>query len=115
MLLTAGVAVAATVAVVLVIGQAAHYATVVARLRSARPGWLLLCAAGEVVAYMGFVASYQAMAELDGGPRLPYLTVVRVVGLSVGAFSVATAIGGLSVESGRCARRARRRGWPAPV
>ena len=38
------------------------------------------------------------MAELDGGPRLPYLTVVRVVGLSFGAFSVATAIGGLSVD-----------------
>ena len=58
----------------------------------------MLCAAGEAAAYAGFVASYQAMAELDGGPRLTYSTVVRVVGLSFGAFSVATAIGGLSVD-----------------
>ena len=97
-LVTVGVAVAATVLVVVLIGQAAHYADLLTRLRAARPGWLLLCAAGEVVAYAGFVASYQAMAEFDGGPRLPYLTVVRVVGLSFGAFSVATAIGGLSVD-----------------
>jgi len=97
-LVAVGVGVAATVVVVVLIGQAAHYADVLTRLRAAQPGWLVLCAAGEVVAYAGFVASYQAMAELDGGPRLPYLTVVRVVGLSFGAFSVATAIGGLSVD-----------------
>ena len=98
MLVALGVGVAATVVVVVLIGQAAHYADLLTRLRAAQPGWLVLCAAGEVVAYAGFVASYQAVAELDGGPRLPYLTVVRVVGLSFGAFSVATAIGGLSVD-----------------
>ena len=98
MLVALGVGVAATVVVVVLIGQAAHYAALLTRLRAAQPGWLVLCAAGEVVAYAGFVASYQAVAELDGGPRLPYLTVVRVVGLSFGAFSVATAIGGLSVD-----------------
>ena len=98
MLVALGVGVAATVVVVVLIGQAAHYADLLTRLRAAKPGWLVLCAAGEVVAYAGFVASYQAVAELDGGPRLPYLTVVRVVGLSFGAFSVATAIGGLSVD-----------------
>ena len=98
MLVALGVGVAATVVVVVLIGQAAHYADLLTRLRAAKPGWLVLCAAGEVVAYAGFAASYQAVAELDGGPRLPYLTVVRVVGLSFGAFSVATAIGGLSVD-----------------
>jgi putative heme transporter len=98
MLVALGVGVGASVVVVVLIGQAAHYADLLTRLRAAQPGWLVLCAAGEVVAYAGFVASYQAMAELDGGPRLPYLTVVRVVGLSFGAFSVATAIGGLSVD-----------------
>lgn len=90
--------VVATVAVVVLIGQAAHFASLLKRLRDAEPGWLALCAAGEAAAYAGFVASYQAMAELDGGPRLTYSTVVRVVGLSFGAFSVATAIGGLSVD-----------------
>ncbi|MGA8721310.1 MAG: hypothetical protein WB557_25135, partial [Solirubrobacteraceae bacterium] len=90
--------VVATVAVVVLIGQAVHFAPLLKRLRDAEPGWLVLCAAGEAAAYAGFVASYQAMAELDGGPRLTYSTVVRVVGLSFGAFSVATAIGGLSVD-----------------
>jgi uncharacterized membrane protein YbhN (UPF0104 family) len=97
-LVTVGLAVVATVVVIVLIGQAAHYANLLTRLRDAQPGWLVLCAFGEIVAYAGFVASYQAMAELDAGPRLPYLTVVRVVGLSFGAFSVATAIGGLSVD-----------------
>jgi uncharacterized membrane protein YbhN (UPF0104 family) len=98
LLVSLGVGVAATVVVVILIGQAAHYANLLARLRDARLGWLLLCAAGEAAAYAGFIASYQAMAELAGGPHLPYLTVGRVVGLSFGAFSVATAIGGLSVD-----------------
>jgi uncharacterized membrane protein YbhN (UPF0104 family) len=97
-LVTVGLALVATVVVIVLIGQAAHYADLLTRLRDAQPGWLVLCAFGEIVAYAGFVASYQAMAELDAGPRLPYLTVVRVVGLSFGAFSVATAIGGLSVD-----------------
>ena len=92
------VGVAATAAVVLLIGKAAHYADLLSHLRDAQPGWLLLCAAGEALAYAGFIASYQAMAELDGGPKLTYSTVARIVGLSFGAFSVATAIGGLSVD-----------------
>jgi hypothetical protein len=91
-------AVAATAAVVVLIGKAAHYANLLTHLRDAQPGWLLLCAAGEALAYAGFIASYQAMAELDGGPKLTYSTVARIVGLSFGAFSVATAIGGLSVD-----------------
>jgi uncharacterized membrane protein YbhN (UPF0104 family) len=98
LLVSAVVGGVATVAVVILIGEAAHFAAVLKRLRAAQPGWLLLCAAGEAAAYAGFVGSYQAMAELDGGPRLPYTTVVRVVALSFGAFSVATAIGGLSVD-----------------
>ena len=98
LVVSATLAVAATAAVVLLIGKAAHYANLLTHLRDAQPGWLLLCAAGEALAYAGFIASYQAMAELDGGPKLTYSTVARIVGLSFGAFSVATAIGGLSVD-----------------
>jgi uncharacterized membrane protein YbhN (UPF0104 family) len=98
LLVSVGVAVAATALAIVLIGQAAHFADLATRLRGAEFGWLVVCAFGEVAAYAGFVASYQAMAELDGGPRLAYSTVVRVVGLSFGAFSVATAIGGLSVD-----------------
>ena len=92
------VGIASTAAVVLLIGKAAHYADLLTSLRDVQPGWLVLCAAGEALAYAGFIASYQAMAELDGGPRLTYSTVARIVALSFGAFSVATAIGGLSVD-----------------
>jgi uncharacterized membrane protein YbhN (UPF0104 family) len=98
LLVSVGVAIAATALAVVLIGEAAHFADLATRLRGADFGWLVVCAAGEVAAYAGFVASYQAMAELDGGPHLAYATVIRVVGLSFGAFSVATAIGGLSVD-----------------
>lgn len=91
-------AVAATVAIVLLIGQAAHYAHLIKLLKGADYRWLAVCAVGEIVAYAGFIFAYQAMAEACGGPRLSIGLTARVVGLSFGAFSVATAIGGLSVD-----------------
>jgi uncharacterized membrane protein YbhN (UPF0104 family) len=84
--------------VILLIGRAAHYADLLKRLRGAAPGWLVVCAAGETVAYVGNIISYQAVAQVSGGPRLRASVVVRVVGLSFGAFSVASAVGGLSVD-----------------
>jgi uncharacterized membrane protein YbhN (UPF0104 family) len=87
-----------TAAVILLIGRAAHYAELVKRLHNAAPGWLVVCALGEVVAYAGYIACYQAMAQICGGPRLPGPIVLRVVGLSFGAFSLATAVGVLSVD-----------------
>jgi uncharacterized membrane protein YbhN (UPF0104 family) len=98
LLLLIAVAIAGTVAAVLLIGQAANFAVLLRRLRDAAPGWLVVCAVGEGLAYGGYMVSYQAMARMAGGPRLPAPVVVRVVGLSFGAFSVATAIGGLSVD-----------------
>lgn len=85
-------------AVVLVIGPAAHYATLVKRLKGASAGWLVVCAAGETIAYAGFILSYRAVAQMDEGPRLPLSVAARVVGLSFGAFSVATTVGGLTVD-----------------
>jgi hypothetical protein len=92
------IGVVATIAAVVLIGQAARVGTVVHKLRDASPGWLVLCAAGELVAYAGYVICYQAVARLDNGPRLPYFVALRVVSLAFGAFSVATVIGGLSVD-----------------
>jgi len=97
-LLAIALAVAATAAVVVLIGQAAHFGELAKRLREAAPGWLVVCAAGELVAYAGYIAAYQAMAQVSGGPRLAPVTAARVVGLAFGAFSVATAVGGLSVD-----------------
>ncbi len=93
-----GLAVVATAVAVVVLDQAAHNLQLLSRLRRATPGWLALCAVGELVAYAGFVVSYQAMARVAGGPWLPARIVVRVIGLSFGAFSIATTIGGLSVD-----------------
>lgn len=94
----AGLGLGATAAAVVLIDQAARNLQLISRLRDASPGWLVVCAIGESVAYVGFVLSYQAMARVSGGPRLPAAVAVRVVGLSFGAFSLATAIGGLSVD-----------------
>lgn len=97
-LLLVGLGIAATAAAVLLIGQAVRYTELLKQLRAATPGWLALCAVGETIAYGGFVTSYQAMAAVSSGPRLSATIVVRVVGLSFGAFSIATAIGGLAVD-----------------
>jgi uncharacterized membrane protein YbhN (UPF0104 family) len=91
-------ALAASATAVLLIGRAASYAELLKRLRGADPAWLVVCALGETAAYAGYIVCYQAMAQLSGGPRLTAPIVVRVVGLAFGAFSVATAIGGLSVD-----------------
>jgi uncharacterized membrane protein YbhN (UPF0104 family) len=97
-LLLVGLGIGATAAAVLLIGQAVRYTELLKQLRTATPGWLALCAVGETIAYGGFVISYQAMAAVSGGPRLSPTIVVRVVGLSFGAFSIATTIGGLAVD-----------------
>jgi uncharacterized membrane protein YbhN (UPF0104 family) len=97
-LLVAGLGIGATVVAVVLITQATRNLALVSRLRDATPGWLVVCAVGEVAAYTGFVLSYQAMARVADGPRLPTMVVIRVVGVSFGAFSLATAIGGLSVD-----------------
>ena len=88
----------ATVLVVVLIAEAAHSADLLGRLRRASAGWLLVCAVGEAIAYAGYLAGYRAIAQLDGGPRLPAWVALRVVALAFGAFAVATAVGGLSVD-----------------
>jgi uncharacterized membrane protein YbhN (UPF0104 family) len=97
-LLIAVLGLAATAVAVIAIGQAAHFPQLLKRLRGAIPGWLVVCAAGETFAYVGFMAAYQVMAGLAGGPWLPTKLLVRVVGLSFGAYSLATTVGGLSVD-----------------
>ena len=96
--LVAGGGILATALVVALIAQASHSAHLLDRLRHATPGWLVVCAAGEVIAYAGYLAGYRAMAQLDGGPRLPAGVALRVVALAFGAFALATAVGGLSVD-----------------
>jgi uncharacterized membrane protein YbhN (UPF0104 family) len=92
------IAVLATGAAVLLIGRVAHFATLSRRLGQASAGWLVVCALGELIGYAGQVFSYQAVARVSGGPRLKTLLALRVIGLSFGAFSVASSVGSLSVD-----------------
>ena len=98
LVLVALASVLATALVVLLIGEAADFADLAHRLRHAAAGWLVLAAAGEAIAYAGYLAGYRAVAGLSGGPQLPAPVALRVVALAFGAFSLATAVGGLSVD-----------------
>ncbi len=91
-------ALATTAVVIVVIGEAAHFPTLLRRLRHATPTWLVVCAGGELLAFAGYAVSYQAVAGMSGGPQLSLPVVLRVIGLSFGAFSVASVAGGLSVD-----------------
>ncbi len=97
-LLLVAVALVATAATVGLIDEATRNMDLLGRLRDATPGWLVVCALGEAFAYAGFVLAYQAMARICDGPHLPGAIVLRVVGLSFGAFAVATSVGGLSTD-----------------
>lgn len=98
LIVVAVAAILATALVVAVIAEVAHSADLLGHLRRAKPGWLVVCAAGETVAYAGYLAAYRAMAQLDDGPWLPTTVALRVVALAFGAFTLATAVGGLSVD-----------------
>ncbi len=98
LLLLMALAIVATAGVIALIGQAAHFGTLAHRLDRAELGWLVVCAAGQVISYAGYVACYQAIAQLSEGPRIPVPVVLRVIFLAFGAFSVATTVGGLSVD-----------------
>jgi len=97
-LLLMALAIVVSAGVVALIGEAADFGKLSSGIRRAQFGWLLVCAAGQVAAYAGYVLCYQAIAALSGGPRIPMAVVLRVIFLAFGAFSVATTIGGLSVD-----------------
>jgi uncharacterized membrane protein YbhN (UPF0104 family) len=80
------------------IGKAAGYARLLDRLRDADLHWLPLLAAGQVVAYTGYIMAYRATARVNGGPRLPFPLTTWIVGASFGAYAVANAVGALGVD-----------------
>lgn len=67
-------------------------------MRRGDKAWFAGCVAGELLAYCGYVLAYRDVIRVDGGPRLPYRTVVRVVVASFGATVLGAAAGGLAVD-----------------
>ena len=83
---------------VALIGKAANYDRLLEALREADKRWLLLCLAGVLMAYAGYVMAYRDCARVGGGPVLDYWLATRVVVAGFGAFVVATSAGGLAVD-----------------
>ena len=92
-LITLGLAVLLAIGVALLVGKAAGYDEVLDALRAADPRWLPACLAGEVVAYVGYVIVFRAIAEADHGPALGLRLSTEIVFLSLGATRL-LAVGG---------------------
>jgi uncharacterized membrane protein YbhN (UPF0104 family) len=97
-ILTAGLAVVSLAVAVFLIGQLADFATMMTALNRADGRWFLVCLAGELLAYAGYIAAYRDVTRVDGGPRLSLWTVTRVVAVGFGAFIAGSSAGTLAVD-----------------
>jgi uncharacterized protein (TIRG00374 family) len=97
-IVTAIVALLLAVLVVGVIGQVTSFDDMLDALREANDWWFPVCLLGEIAAYAGYIAAYRDIARVDGGPRLPWWTVTRVVGVGFGAFIAGSSFGTLGVD-----------------
>jgi uncharacterized protein (TIRG00374 family) len=83
---------------VAIVGQVTSFHDMLSALRRADNRWFPICLAGEIAAYAGYIAAYRDFARVDGGPRLPWWTVIRVVGVGFGAFVAGSGAGTLGVD-----------------
>src|SRR5215212_1282547 len=83
---TLAVAGVLAVPAVLLVGKVASYASLVDAVRDADWRWVVVCVAGEVLAYTGYILAYRDLARVDGGPTLSYRLITRIVATSFGAF-----------------------------
>jgi uncharacterized membrane protein YbhN (UPF0104 family) len=60
--------------------------------------WLLVCLAGEVVAYGGYVLTVRDMARVDGGQELDLSASVTAVVAGFGVFAATRPSGGFAVD-----------------
>lgn len=88
------------VGVALLVGKAAGYANVLDTLRRASPLWLLVCLAGELLAYVGYVLAFRGTVRARGGLNLDLPTSAAVVFASLGATRLLAAggAGGLALD-----------------
>ena len=77
--------------------------------------WFLLCAGGQLVAYIGYTQALRATAAADRGVALSFPAALAVVSVGFGAMFSANTAGGFSVDyltlqqAGMSDRRARQR------
>jgi uncharacterized protein (TIRG00374 family) len=86
------------VAAVAGIGQITSFHKMVTALRDADTIWFPVCLAGELLAYVGFIAAYRDIARVDGGPIFPLWTATRVVAIGFGAYALGTSAGSLGLD-----------------
>ena len=80
------------------IGHLSDYSRILDIADEADLRWLAACAAGEVLAYFGYILAYHELARAQGGPRMSYWTVSRVVALGFGATAIGSSAGGLATD-----------------
>jgi uncharacterized protein (TIRG00374 family) len=97
-LITLVIAVILLVGAISLIGKVADFDEILTALESADRQWFPICLAGLVCAYAGYILGYREVARMHGGPRLPFWTVARVVGIGFGANVLGSAAGGLAVD-----------------
>ena len=97
-ILTALAAIAILALAVFFIGQVASFPTMLRAIRHADRVWFVVAFVGEVGAYVGYIAAYREVARVDGGPRFPVWTAMRVVAVGFGAFVAGSSFGTLGVD-----------------
>jgi uncharacterized membrane protein YbhN (UPF0104 family) len=80
------------------IGQITSFHHMVRALRDADTKWFPVCLAGEILAYVGFIAAYRDIARIDNGPVFPLWTATRVVAIGFGAYALGTSAGSLGLD-----------------
>jgi P-type Mg2+ transporter len=80
------------------IGQITSFHKMLKALRDADDLWFPVCLAGEMLAYVGFIAAYRDVARVDGGPCFPLWTATRVVAIGFGAYALGTSAGSLGLD-----------------
>jgi uncharacterized membrane protein YbhN (UPF0104 family) len=80
------------------IAKAADYHKILHALESADEEWFPLCLGAQIVRYLGYIAAYRDVAQVDKGPRLPFRLTAKIVAAGFGAAVVGTGAGTLAVD-----------------
>jgi uncharacterized membrane protein YbhN (UPF0104 family) len=97
-LITLSLAVVIAVGAFAVLGQIASFGDLRKAAERADQAWFPVCALGELLAYVGYIAGYRVIARAEGGPALDVWTATRVVALGFGASVIGSAAGTLALD-----------------